>query len=146
MIGTTSILVYILKEGIVRLFTSDPELEQTATSVLWIISFSTFPDGFKGMLKGVIRALGLQAATVYINSVGHWCINLTLQWLLAFHFGLGLAGMWFGKLVLEYFIFFAYSILIRVSDWDKIAQKSYERQMKDNKAMAENEEEYQKSI
>jgi MATE family multidrug resistance protein len=145
MIGTTSILVYILKEEIVRLFTSDPQLQRTATSVVWIISFSTFPDGFKGMLKGVIRALGLQTATVYINSVGHWCINLTLQWLLAFHFGLGLTGMWFGKLVLEYFIFFAYSILIKVADWDKIAQKSYERQMKDKEAMT-NEEDYQKSI
>ena len=78
MIGASSIMVYVLKEQIVCLFTNDPSLQHMAISVIWIISFSTFPDGFKGMLKGVIRALGLQAATVYINTVGHWCINLTL--------------------------------------------------------------------
>ena len=121
MVATTSILVYFLKERIISLFTTDTRIQKTATSVLWIISLSNFPDGYKGMLKGVVRALGLQGKSVYINIVGHWCINLTLQWLLGFHYGWGLTGMWLGKLVLELFIFSAYNIMISCTDWNTVS-------------------------
>lgn len=58
-VGTTSVLVYVLKEHLVNIFTVDPTVVSTIVKVIWVISFSNFPDGYKGMLKGVIRALGL---------------------------------------------------------------------------------------
>ena len=47
-----------------------------------------------------------------INISGHWCVNFTLIWLLAFHLGLGLSGIWLAKLALEIYIMVAYGILI----------------------------------
>ena len=133
MVATTSLLVYFFKEKIVSLFTGDQSVQSTAASVIWIISFSNFPDGYKGMLKGVVRALGLQGKSVYINIVGHWCINLTTQWLLGFHYGWGLTGMWLGKLLLEYFIFISYNIMIGCTDWDAVSQQSLARQAEDRR-------------
>jgi Na+-driven multidrug efflux pump len=41
------------------LFTKEKGVVNAALSIIWIISFDTFPDGFKGMLRGVIKALGI---------------------------------------------------------------------------------------
>ena len=67
----TSSAIFLGKEWLVGMFFSfksenlDSD-EQTldvvipvVTSVIWLISFNTFPDGFKGMLKGIIKALGI---------------------------------------------------------------------------------------
>jgi Na+-driven multidrug efflux pump len=86
----TSSAIFLGKEALVGLFFmfKSESIEEDApsldavipvvTSVIWLISFNTFPDGFKGMLKGIIKALGIQVYCIYINILGHWCINLTL--------------------------------------------------------------------
>ena len=55
----TSTLVYFFKRQFLSFFSSDQSLVDRAVSVTWVLTFSTFPDGFKGMQKGVIRALGI---------------------------------------------------------------------------------------
>jgi Na+-driven multidrug efflux pump len=99
--------------------------------VVWLISFNTFPDGFKGMLKGVIKALGIQVYCIYVNLFGHWCINLTLQWYLGVHLGMGIKGLWYAKLILEAYILLAYYFIVWWQNWDKIVKESSERQQKD---------------
>ena len=99
-----------------------------AISVIFVLCFSTFPDTYKSMLKGVIRALALQRTAVWINIVGHWCINMTLMYYFAFHLRLGLVGLWYSKLVLECYIFFAYMFIISKADWQKKIDESRERQ------------------
>jgi hypothetical protein len=44
---------------------------------------------------------------------------------------MGIKGLWFAKLVLEFYILTAYYMLIKCSNWEKIAQESDERQQKD---------------
>ena len=77
------------------------------------------------MLKGVIRALGIQSKAVYINLCGHWVINMSLQYLLTYRLGWGMLGMWTAKVVMETYVFIAYSILISTFDWNK-AKDNYE--------------------
>jgi Na+-driven multidrug efflux pump len=55
----TSILIYSLKEQIVRVFTNNEEIIQITSGIVYLISFNTFPDGYKAMLKGVVKALGI---------------------------------------------------------------------------------------
>ena len=78
---------------------------------------STFPDGFKGMLKGVIRALGIQHKAVYVSLCGHYLLNMTLIYVLTFKLGYGIYGMWMSKCVLEVFIASSYSLIIYMHDW-----------------------------
>ena len=72
------------------------------------------------MLKGVIKALGIQHKCVYVNISGHWIINMTLLYLLPFYFEMGIVGMWTAKIILEWYIFLAYFALIHFQDWEKI--------------------------
>jgi len=125
--------VYFFKEQILSLFTSDQKVLAVANSIVWMISFNTFPDVFKGMLKGVIKALGVQSMLIPINLVGHWCINLTLQWYLAIHLNMGIFGQWVAKLILEIYILVMYYHLCQSRDWEKISNKSYENQEKETK-------------
>ena len=109
-------------------FTSDQNLVQSALNVTWTLIFSTFPSGFKGMQRGVIRALGIQHLALIVNLIGHWIINLSLQYLLGFYFGLGMLGMWLSKMILELFLFGSYSLLLHFYDWNKAIEKSKARQ------------------
>ena len=81
----------------------------------------TIPDGYKGMLKGIVKALNLLSYCTYIHLVGHWLINMTLCYFLAFYLQMQLKGLWIAKVFLELFIFSAYNILIYNSNWSKIA-------------------------
>ena len=79
---------------------------------MWIICLQMIPDCTKGTFRGIIKARGLQYQAMLINVSGHWCVNFTLIWLLAFHLGLGIAGIWLAKLMLEIYIMTAYALLI----------------------------------
>mmetsp|Transcript_24789 Transcript_24789/g.38585 ORF Transcript_24789/g.38585 Transcript_24789/m.38585 type:complete len:86 (-) Transcript_24789:51-308(-) len=81
------------------------------------------------MLKGIIKALGIQNKSIIVNLTGHWFINLTLQWYFAFHLNLGILGLWIAKQFLEFYIMTAYIMLINVQDWESISVESHERQV-----------------
>ena len=51
--------MYFFKNKLIGIFTHDPKLIELSLSVIWLLSISSFPDGFKGMQKGVVRALGI---------------------------------------------------------------------------------------
>jgi MATE family multidrug resistance protein len=111
------LFLYMIRIPLICMFTKDQKLIDLAESVIWILTFSTFPDGYKGMLKGVVRAIGIQHIALYVNLMGHWVINLSLQYLLAFYFEMRMPGMWFAKLFLEYFIMISYLIVLSRYDW-----------------------------
>ena len=90
-------------------------------NLILILCISSIPDSLKGMMKGVIKALELQKWCSYINLIGHWGINFTLQMVLGFYFNLHLLGLWSAKLILELYIFTTYFLLIYCSDWKKVA-------------------------
>lgn len=123
----TSTCIYLFKEPLVRMFTDEELVTDKALTIIWLISFATFPDGYKGMMKGIIRALGLQNYCAWLNILGHWSINLTLQWHLGVRLGMGIKGLWIAKVILEFFIFGAYILLVYCVNWEKCAQKAKDR-------------------
>jgi MATE family multidrug resistance protein len=125
----TSTLVYVFSDAIISIFLKTTEVPITAElqKLMWVFSLNTFPDCYKGMLKGVIKALGIQSKAAYINISGHWCINITLQLYLGFHLKMGLKGIWIAKVVNEFYIFAAYIIVLRITDWDEKAKIAMER-------------------
>ena len=81
-------------------------------SAIWLFVFNMFPDMYKGMLKGIIMALGIQYKCVYVHIVTHWMIYPTGVWYFAFHRQMGVVGIWTAKIILEWSIFTLYTILI----------------------------------
>ena len=128
-----TLIMNTFRVQIVSVFSKDQNLLNLAVGAIWIVSINTFPDAFKGMQKGVIRGLGIQKATAYVNVLCHWCINLTLQYLLAFKLGWGVEGMWIAKTIMECCIFIGYTTMIQCHDW----QRSVELSQKRNKVNAE---------
>ena len=51
--------LYFNKEFLVDALTSNEDLRKATKDVVWLVCISQFPDMFKGMLKGVIKALSL---------------------------------------------------------------------------------------
>lgn len=111
----------------VGLFTQNEKILNLAVSAIWIVSINTFPDAFKGMQRGVIRGLGIQKVTAYVNILCHWLINLSFQYLLAFRLGWGVEGMWIAKTVMEFSILIGYSTIIYLHDWQKSVEECQER-------------------
>jgi MATE family multidrug resistance protein len=108
---STSLLA-IFRVELVAALTPMKDVQQTTLAIIWIICIQMVPDCTKGTLRGVIKARGLQFKAMLINLSGHWCVNLTLIWLLAFKLKMGLSGIWLAKLVLETYIFVAYCLLV----------------------------------
>ena len=53
-------------------------------------------DGLQGVATGVLRGLGDTRTPMFWNLGGHWGIGLPLAYLLAFRFGFGVIGLWWG--------------------------------------------------
>ena len=107
-----ALCLYFFTKPIVVQYTGDPSIQDIAYNLLFVLYFSTFPDCYKGMLKGVIRALALQNKAVYVNLSGHWLVNLTSMYFFAFYMEMGIIGLWYSKLVLECYIFVMYLVII----------------------------------
>ena len=56
---SVSILQFTLREQIIAVYVSDSVIQKRAFDLIWVISLLTFPDCFKGMLKGVFKSMAL---------------------------------------------------------------------------------------
>ena len=52
--------MHMYKEKLVAYITDEQEILEKIYTMIYMITFNTYPELWKGMLKGVIRALGLQ--------------------------------------------------------------------------------------
>lgn len=114
------VLLFFTKHYLVSILTKNEELRESTVSVIWLICISQFPDMYKGMLKGPIKALDLQATQLKVNLIGHWLINMSCMYFLPIYFGLGLYGIFISKIILEFTICIGYSYILYVADWDAI--------------------------
>jgi len=53
-------------------------------------------DGTQAVGCGILRGAADTRSAAYINFVGYWVLGLPLGYALAFHFGLGPRGLWWG--------------------------------------------------
>ena len=65
-------------------------------SLLAVAAVFQLFDGLQGVGTGVLRGLGDTRTPMLWNLGGHWFIGLPLAYVLAFQFGLGVIGLWWG--------------------------------------------------
>lgn len=90
--------------------------------VIYIICLTHVPDTFKGMMKGLFKALVLQRKLLLIHLFGYWVLNFMLCYLFAFYFNFKLRGIWLNLFCQEIFIIVAYNVLLFYQDWESISQ------------------------
>jgi MATE family multidrug resistance protein len=77
-------------------FTSDPIVLAIGVSLLFVGAIFQLFDGVQAVSTGVLRGLGDTQTPMLWNLAGHWFIGLPLGYTLAFVFGLGVVGLWWG--------------------------------------------------
>ena len=91
-------------EPLVRIFLdeSDPGFSQVlslTTQLLYLAAFFQIFDGLQVVSAGVLRGAGDTRAPLLVNIFGFWCVGLPTSLFLAFRFGFGPQGLWWGLVV-----------------------------------------------
>ena len=89
----------LLRRQLALAFSSDPEVVATAGATMPILASALVGDGINAVCSGVVRGVGRQALGAVLNVCSFWGVGIPLSVLLAFHFKLGVAGLWIGLAV-----------------------------------------------
>ena len=77
-------------------FTTDARVLEIGVALLAVAAVFQLFDGLQTVGTGVLRGLGETRLPMLWNLAGHWFIGLPIAYLLAFHFGFGVIGLWWG--------------------------------------------------
>ena len=83
---------------------------------IWLFLLNIYPDMLKGMMKGIIMALGIPHKIIFVHILCHWIIFPTGIWYFAFRQKRGVFGIWMAKIILEWSILTLYIIMIKLQD------------------------------
>ena len=97
LVMTCSAMAFLgLPRWLIGAFTSDDAVLRIGITLLAVASVFQLFDGLQVVGTGILRGLGDTRTPMYWNLGGHWAIGLPLAYLLAFRFGLGVVGLWWG--------------------------------------------------
>jgi multidrug resistance protein, MATE family len=94
---TAAALVFLTVPSLlIRAFSDDTEVIATGVRLLFVAAIFQLFDGLQGVTTGALRGLGDTRTAMLWNLAGHWFVGLPLGYLLCFHWGYGLVGLWWG--------------------------------------------------
>lgn len=97
--GLSALAFLLFPEALARVYTSDTTVVMLASVLIPIAGVFQVFDGIQAVAAGVLRGIGDTHAPAIINVVGFWLIGLPVSWVLAFRFGGGAIGLWWGIVV-----------------------------------------------
>lgn len=92
----SSLVIGRFPEAASRAFTDEAAVVAVAAQLLPVAAFFQVFDGIQAVSFGVLRGAGDTRWPPLVNLVGYWVLGLPLGWVLAFSWGLGPAGVWWG--------------------------------------------------
>lgn len=85
-----------IPEPLLRIYTNDqPVILIGAGLLVWAAVFQLF-DGTQTVATGALRGLGNTRVPMLVNLGGYWFFGLPIGYVLCFHFGYGVYGIWCG--------------------------------------------------
>ncbi len=78
------------------IITDKPEVIAAAVPLLFVAAVFQLSDGAQAVAAGALRGAGDTRFPLLSNLSGHYLIGLPLGVLLAFHYGMGARGLWWG--------------------------------------------------
>jgi MATE family multidrug resistance protein len=90
---------FFIPERIAALYTSDPGLEALAVRLLRIAALFQLFDGVQVVTMGLLRGLLDTRVPFLVTLFSYWGVGVPSALLLAFHFGLGPSGLWYGMVI-----------------------------------------------
>jgi MATE family multidrug resistance protein len=93
----TAAAVFLLAPvALMHAFTSDAAVVELGTGLLFVAAVFQLFDGLQGVTTGALRGLADTHTAMLWNLAGHWLIGLPFGYLLCFHRGYGVVGLWWG--------------------------------------------------
>ena len=96
VLGTTGMLFWFFPEALLRCFTSDPEIIAIGIPCLRLAAWVQPLMAMYEAMAGGLRGAGDTRTPMFAAFIGPGVIRLALCWALAFHFEMGLYGIWVG--------------------------------------------------
>jgi MATE family multidrug resistance protein len=82
--------------ALMRAYTTDERVIAIGVALLFVAAIFQLFDGLQGVTTGVLRGAGDTRTPMFWNLGGHWLIGLPLGYVLCFHLGHGVVGLWWG--------------------------------------------------
>ena len=95
VMACSAIIIGLIPEFIIRLFTIDPELIKVCVPIAYVLCFFQIFDGLQVCLSGIFRGIKHTKVVMAANFIGYWIIAIPIGCILAFKFGLNLIGFWY---------------------------------------------------
>lgn len=92
-------LMWLLPLQIAALYTSDPALIAGAGALLALAALFQLSDGVQVAAMGALRGLKDARVPMFIAAFSYWGVGMPGGWLLCFHGGMGIRGMWVGLIL-----------------------------------------------
>ncbi len=86
----------VIPHQILSLYTDNAEVLATGVTLLAIASMFQLFDGIQTVATGALRGFGNTSLPMIVNFCGYWLFGLPIGYLLCFHFGYGVRGLWWG--------------------------------------------------
>jgi multidrug resistance protein, MATE family len=92
----SAIVFVVFPRALIGAFTTDPAVLEVGVSLLAVAAVFQLFDGLQVVGTGVLRGVGDTRTPMIWNLAAHWGIGLPIAYVLAFHAGLGVIGLWWG--------------------------------------------------
>ncbi|MEL7145157.1 MAG: MATE family efflux transporter [Bacteroidota bacterium] len=93
------VLFILLKELLPTFYSKDLAVTGMASSIFVIVAFYQFGDGLQVVGLGALRGLTDVRVPTIVTLITYWPVALGGGYLMAFNFGLGVHGVWWGLMI-----------------------------------------------
>ncbi|ORX49776.1 MATE efflux family protein [Hesseltinella vesiculosa] len=108
------------------LFTEDPDVVVRVSHILPMCALFQVSDGLAGVASGVIRGLGRQKMSAWMNLLAYYVVGAPLGYVLTFKLGWNLTGLWVALTVALFLSAGSQVLFLLIVDWQAEARKAYE--------------------
>lgn len=95
----TALIFITFRNFLPTLYIDDPAVISLSSSLLVIAGLFQLSDGAQVIGLGVLRGMEDVKVPTYVTLIAYWILGLPLGYLLAFEFGFGAKGIWYGLLI-----------------------------------------------
>ena len=130
IIHSSLIVILILntfKAYIPLIYTQQQDVVDNVIKTLPAFSVVVFFDYLQGVEAGSLKAIGYQAHGFFVCLVGYWIFTVPCAYLFAFHFDMGIVGIWTGVPIGSMFTALSFAIILIRINWKDLAQIVQER-------------------
>lgn len=92
----SGVAMYLFPEVFLQAFTSDLAVINAAIAIMFLGALFQVFDGLQVGAAGALRGIGKTKRPLYGNLIGHYLVGLPVGITLAYHYDMGIWGLWLG--------------------------------------------------